>query len=61
VTTLEYEVDPEHVVSHLAEVASAARAHWPMVGRLALLHRVGPLEVGEISVVVVVASSAPPR
>lgn len=56
VTSLEYEAYPEHVVPRLAEVASAARAHWPMLGRLALLHRVGRLEVGEVSVVVVAST-----
>ena len=56
VTSVEYEAYPEHVVPRLAEVASAARAHWPMLGRLALLHRVGRLEVGEVSVVVVAST-----
>ncbi|HEY3942058.1 MAG TPA: molybdenum cofactor biosynthesis protein MoaE [Acidimicrobiales bacterium] len=56
VTSLEYEAHPEHVVPRLADVASAARRQWPMLGRLALLHRVGRLEVGEISVVVVAST-----
>ena len=40
-------------------MATSARAQWPMVGRLALLHRIGRLEVGEVSVVV--AASTPHR
>jgi molybdopterin synthase catalytic subunit len=43
----------------LAELEAELRARWPTVGRVALLHRVGVLEVGESAVVVVV--SAPHR
>ena len=56
VTSLDYEVHPDHAVPRLAEVATSARHRWPMIGRLALLHRSGPLAVGEVSVVVVVAT-----
>ena len=57
VTSLEYEAYEEQVVPRLSAVASAARARWPQIGRLALLHRVGRLEVGEVAVVV--AASTP--
>jgi molybdopterin synthase catalytic subunit len=40
-------------------VADEARALWPVLGRIALLHRVGKLAVGDTAVVVVV--SAPHR
>ncbi len=56
VTSLEYEAYEEHVVPRLTDVASAARLRWPEVGRLALLHRVGRLEVGEVAVVVAVST-----
>ncbi len=56
VSVLEYEVHPDRAVPRLAEVAVAARRRWPMIGRIALLHRAGPLAVGEISVVVVVST-----
>jgi molybdopterin synthase catalytic subunit len=56
VTSLEYETYEEHVVPRLADVAKAARARWPEIGRLALLHRVGRLEVGEVAVVVVAST-----
>jgi molybdopterin synthase catalytic subunit len=56
VTSLEYEVHPDHTVPRLAEVAISARRQWPAIGRLALLHRAGLLAVGEVSVVVVVAT-----
>jgi len=56
VTSLDYEVHPDHAVPRLAEVAGSARRQWPAIGRLALLHRSGLLTVGEVSVVVVVAT-----
>jgi len=56
VTSLEYEAYAEHVEPRLASVAAAARARWPELGRIALLHRVGLLELGEVSVVVAVSS-----
>ena len=59
VTALEYEAYDEAVEPRLAVIASEARRRWPALGRVALLHRVGRLEVGEASVVVVV--SAPHR
>ena len=56
VTSLEYEVYPEQAVPRLETVAGSARARWPMIGRLAMLHRVGRLDVGEVSVVVAVST-----
>jgi molybdopterin synthase catalytic subunit len=56
VTSLEYEVHPGHAVRRLGEVAGAVRDRWPMIGRLALLHRVGRLSVGEVSVLVAVST-----
>jgi molybdopterin synthase catalytic subunit len=59
VTELEYEAYLEQVVPRLEAVAGAARNRWPAIGRLVLLHRVGRLKVGEVSVVV--AASTPHR
>jgi molybdopterin synthase catalytic subunit len=56
VTSLEYEAYEEHVVPRLTDVANAARTRWPDIGRLALLHRVGRLEVEEVAVVVAVST-----
>jgi molybdopterin synthase catalytic subunit len=56
VTTLHYEAYPEQVVPRLALVAQATRAKWTELGRLALLHRVGALTVGEVAVVVAVST-----
>ena len=59
VDMLEYEAYEEHVVPRLADVAAEARRRWPSVVRIALLHRIGKLEVGDSAVVVV--ASAPHR
>ena len=59
VTELEYEAYEEQVEPRLEAIASEARARWADLGAVALLHRVGRLEVGEPSVVVV--ASAPHR
>ncbi|MFW2333785.1 molybdenum cofactor biosynthesis protein MoaE [Ilumatobacter sp.] len=59
VTHLEYEAYDEMVVPKLDEIVAETRARWPEVGRLALVHRIGRLELGESSVVAAV--SAPHR
>ena len=59
VSSLEYEAYEEEVVPRLAAIAAEARARWPVLGRVALLHRTGALVVRETSVVV--AASAPHR
>jgi len=59
VTSLHYEAFDEEVEPRLVSIAGEARRRWPGLGRLAILHRVGTLAVGEASVVVV--ASAPHR
>ena len=59
VTALEYEAYEEEVVPRLGALAEDIRRQWPSVGRLAMLHRTGPLAPTEAAVVVVV--SAPHR
>ena len=59
VVGLSYEAYEEVAAARLADVAAETRRRWPVIGRLACLHRVGDLALGEVSVVVVV--SAPHR
>jgi molybdopterin synthase catalytic subunit len=59
VSLLEYEAYEEEVSVRFAAIVAAARGRWPVLGRVAVLHRVGPLVVGETAVLVVV--SAPHR
>jgi molybdopterin synthase catalytic subunit len=53
---LTYEAYEEEAVRRLAAVAAQARGQWPSVVRIALLHRLGDLELSEASVAVVVSS-----
>ncbi|MGH9283467.1 MAG: molybdenum cofactor biosynthesis protein MoaE [Acidimicrobiales bacterium] len=56
VSTLTYEAYEEQAVAKLGEVAAEARRRWPVLDRIALLHRLGTLALSEASVVVVVSS-----
>lgn len=56
---LTYEAYEEQVGPRLTAIAAETRTRWPTVGRIALVHRVGRLELGESSVVAAV--SAPHR
>ena len=56
VTKLTYEAYAEQVEPRLQAILKEARNRWP-IGRMALLHRVGELQLGESSVVVVVSSA----
>ena len=59
VDLLEYEAYAEVVEPRLGDIAAEMRRRWDDLGRIALLHRVGPVEVGDPAVVVAV--SAPHR
>ena len=52
--SLDYEAYPEMAEKKLAELEAEARRRWP-IQEAALVHRVGPLALGEISVVVAVS------
>jgi molybdopterin synthase catalytic subunit len=51
---LDYEAYPGMAEKKMAEIDSDTRARWP-VGELAMVHRLGRLEVGEVSVAVAVS------
>jgi molybdopterin synthase catalytic subunit len=51
---LDYEAYPEMAQKKLAEIEQETRARWP-VGEVALVHRLGHLGVGEVSVAVAVS------
>ena len=55
---LDYEAYPEMAEAKLAELETEARRRWPVV-ETAIVHRLGRLELGEVSVAVAV--SAPHR
>lgn len=51
---LDYEAYPGMAEKKLAQVEEETRARWP-VGDIALVHRLGKLDVGEVSVAAVVS------
>ena len=53
-TSLDYEAYPAMALKAMADLETQARARWPILG-LALVHRVGHLALGEISVMVAVS------
>jgi len=59
VQSLTYEAYESQVVPRFEAIAAELRQRWPQTGRLALLHRLGTLALGESSVIAVV--SAPHR
>jgi molybdopterin synthase catalytic subunit len=61
VERLEYEAYDEMVGPKLAEIVAETRVRWPDVGRIALIHRVGVLSLGESSVVAAVSSPHRPE
>ena len=52
--SLDYEAYPAMAEKKMAELEAEARRRWPII-EVALVHRVGHLELGEISVVVAVS------
>ena len=53
---LEYEAHAPMAEAKMREIAAAVRARWPGVTRVALVHRIGRLELGESSVMIAVSS-----
>ena len=51
---LDYEAYPEMAKAKMQELLDEARTHWP-VDRAAIVHRLGHLELGDISVAVAVS------
>ena len=52
---LDYDAYPEMAIAKLAELESEARRRWPVV-EVGIVHRLGHLDLGEISVAVAVSS-----
>src|SRR5437879_12856598 len=51
---LEYEAHAPMAEAKMREIGGAIRARWAGVRRVAILHRVGRLEIGEVSVLTAV-------
>ena len=53
---LEYEAHAPMAESKMREIATMLRARWPGLRRIAIVHRIGRLEIGESSVMIAVSS-----
>jgi molybdopterin synthase catalytic subunit/molybdopterin converting factor small subunit len=53
---LEYEAHAPMAEAKMREIAARVRQRWPEVRRVALVHRIGRLEIGESSVLIAVSS-----
>ncbi|HEV3166009.1 MAG TPA: molybdenum cofactor biosynthesis protein MoaE [Isosphaeraceae bacterium] len=53
--SLDYEAYPDMALKKMAELEAEARRRWPII-EVALVHRVGHLDLGEVSVVVAVST-----
>ncbi len=53
--SLEYECYPEMALAKLEELEQSARAKWPVV-ECCIVHRLGPLDLGETAVAVAVST-----
>jgi molybdopterin synthase catalytic subunit len=54
---LEYEAYPEMAEPLLAQIGREAQERWPSILKVAIVHRVGRLQIGEASIVIAVAAS----
>jgi molybdopterin synthase catalytic subunit len=53
---LEYEAHGPMALAKMREIGAALRSRWPAITRIALVHRIGRLEIGESSVMIAVSS-----
>jgi molybdopterin converting factor subunit 1 len=53
---LEYEAHAAMAEAKMRDIATAVRGRWPDVTRIAMVHRIGRLEIGESSVLIAVSS-----
>lgn len=56
VIALDYEAYPEMAEKELARIGDDARKQWP-ISRMTIVHRLGPVQIGEASVIIAVSSA----
>jgi molybdopterin synthase catalytic subunit len=54
---LEYEAYPEMAESTLHQVGKEVQVRWPEIRRVAVVHRLGHLEVGETAIVIALCAA----
>ncbi len=58
---LEYEAYPEMAEATLAQIGDEIQTRWPTIRQVAIVHRVGRLEVGETAVVIALSAAHRPE
>jgi len=58
---LEYEAYPEMAEATLRQIGDEIRERWTSIRQVAIVHRVGRLEIGEISVVIALSAAHRPE
>ena len=56
VIALDYDGYPEMAEKELARIGAEAAKRWPIC-KMAIVHRLGPVQIGEASVIIVVSSA----
>ena len=56
VIALDYEAYPEMAEKELARIGADANKQWPLC-RMAIVHRLGPVQIGDASVIIAVSSA----
>jgi molybdopterin synthase catalytic subunit len=56
VLALDYDGYPEMAEKELARIGAEAKNQWPIC-KMAIVHRLGPVQIGEASVIIVVSSA----
>lgn len=56
VTQLEYEAYPEMALPEMRKIGATARQRWP-ISKIAVVHRIGVVPIGEASVVIAVSAA----
>jgi len=58
---LEYEAYPDMARVTLQQIADEIRVRWPDVRHIALVHRIGRLEIGETAVIIALTAAHRPQ
>jgi molybdopterin synthase catalytic subunit len=58
---LEYEAYPEMAEEVLAQIAEEVQERWETIRELAIVHRIGHLEIGEAAVVIALSAAHRPE
>jgi molybdopterin synthase catalytic subunit len=54
---LEYEAYPDMAEATLAQIGDEVQERWPSIREIAIVHRIGRLEIGEVATVIAVSAA----